>query len=360
MSRPKGFETVATLRKRSADRRGGGQVSPPVALDRSVPDALPVCAEAWLEMLQVRRYADTTVQTREVGLGFFIRWAAERDVTRASEVTRPILEAYQRWLSRYEPASGKGRGKRLSWGSQRDKLKALTGWFRWLTRQNLILHNPASELELPRPEKRLPQHGLTTEELGRLLAWPDLSDPLGLRNRAMLEVFYATGIRRAELARLEVTDVSPERGTLTVRQGKGSKDRVVPLGPRASAWVVRYEREVRPRLCVDEHTPVLFLSAYGKGFDVDVLSGMVADWIKAAGIAKKGSCHLLRHTCATHMLEGGADIRYNQQLLGHSSLETTAIYTQVSIRQLIEVHARCHPSARLPTEEKPAILEVCQ
>jgi integrase/recombinase XerD len=360
MPHPKGFATVAYLSRRTLQERGGGPVPPPALLDRSVPDALPVCAQAWLEMLQVRRYAETTVQTREVGLGFFIRWAAERDVRRAGEVTRPMLEAYQRWLSRYEPASGKGRGKRLSWGSQRDKLKALTGWFRWLTRQNLILHNPASELELPRPEKRLPQHGLTPEELARLLALPDLSDPLGLRNRALLEVFYATGIRRAELARLEITDVSPERGTLTVRQGKGAKDRVVPLGSRAAAWVTRYEREVRPRLCVDERTPVLFLSAYGKGFDVDVLSGMVADWIKAAGIAKRGSCHLLRHTCATHMLEGGADIRYIQQLLGHSSLETTAIYTQVSIRQLIEVHARCHPSARLPTGEKPAISEVCQ
>ena len=294
------------------------------------------------------------MKTRETGLGFFIRWAAERDVTRAGEVTRPMLEAYQRWLARYEPTSGKGRGKPMSWGAQRDKLKALTGWFRWLTRQNLILHNPASELELPRPELRLPKHGLTVEELARLFAVPDLADPLGLRNRAMLEVFYATGLRRAEVARLEVTDVSRERGTVSVRQGKGGKDRVVPLGARAAAWVTRYEREARPRLCVDERTPTLFLSSYGEAFDLDVLSGMVADWIKAAGIAKGGSCHLLRHTCATHMLEGGADIRYIQQLLGHSSLETTAIYTQVSIRQLIEVHARCHPSAR---PESPATPE---
>jgi len=124
----------------------------------------------------------------------------------------------------------------------------------------------------------------------------------------------------------------------------------VPVGARAVAWLERYLKEVRPRLCLDTRTPALFLTGYGGAFNPDVLSRMVAAWMKQAGL--KGSCHLLRHTCATHMLEGGADIRYIQQLLGHEKLETTAIYTEVSIRQLQEVHARCHPSARLP--EMPA------
>ena len=121
----------------------------------------------------------------------------------------------------------------------------------------------------------------------------------------------------------------------------------------------RYLAEVRPRLCLDAREQALFLTGYGEAFNPDVLSRMVSAWMKAAALARKGSCHLLRHTCATHMLEGGADIRYIQQLLGHENLETTAIYTEVTIKQLIEVHARCHPSARLPTVENTAPSEPC-
>jgi integrase/recombinase XerD len=210
----------------------------------------------------------------------------------------------------------------------------------------MILHNPASELELPRPERRLPVAALTRTEVEQLLAVPDTNDLLGLRDRAMLEMLYATGLRRTELCRLECPDVNTERGTVTVRQGKGNKDRVVPLGPRAAAWVTRYVREARSRLLIDMHTPTLFLTGYGGPFNPDVFSRMVSAWMERAGLAKRGSCHLLRHTCATHMLEGGADIRYIQQQLGHQKLETTAIYTEVTIRQLLEVHARCHPSGK--------------
>jgi integrase/recombinase XerD len=112
-------------------------------------------------------------------------------------------------------------------------------------------------------------------------------------------------------------------------------------------WVEKYLVEVRPRLCLDTRTQAVFLTGYGGPFNPDVVSRMVSKLMEAAGLSGKGSCHLLRHTCATHMLEGGADIRYIQQLLGHEKLETTAIYTEVNIRQLQDVHARCHPSGRL-------------
>jgi len=346
----KGFTVVAWLRTRAEDRRGNPAKPPDFPTGRGGPDSLVACAEAWVESLRVRNYALNTVKVQLTSLRAFIGWAAERDVTRASEVTRPILEAYQRsvWLVRVR--SGDGVEKPLAWSTQRERISCLIGWFRWLTRQNLILHNPASELELPRPEKRLPEAALSAEELGRLFAVPNLADPLGLRNRSMLEVFYATGIRRAELARLELTDVNLERGTVFVRKGKGSKDRVVPLGGRAVAWLRRYLDEVRPRLTLDMRTTALFLSAYGEAFSPSVVTRMVSAWMKTARLAGRGSSHLLRHTCATHMLEGGADIRYIQQLLGHESLETTAIYTHVAIRQLLEVHARCHPGAGLPAD----------
>jgi integrase/recombinase XerD len=182
-----------------------------------------------------------------------------------------------------------------------------------------------------------------------ILNIPDIADPLGIRDRAMLETLYSTGIRRSELTNLEITDLNRERQTLQIRQGKGHKDRVVPLGQRALKWLERYLDEVRPKLLLEQSEKALFLTSYGEGFNPDVVSRMVSKFIKKAEIGRPGSCHLVRHSCATHMLEGGADIRFIQQLLGHEKLETTAIYTQTSIEQLKAVHARTHP-AEAPKE----------
>jgi integrase/recombinase XerD len=201
-------------------------------------------------------------------------------------------------------------------------------------------------------EKRLPEAALTLAQVAALMTVPNTADPLGIRDRAILELFYSTGLRRAELCRLGLADFNPERRTFHVRQGKGHKDRMLPVGERAVQWIEKYLVEVRPRLCLDTRTQALFLTGYGGPFNADVLSRQVSKWMEQAGLRRKGSCHLLRHTCATHMLEGGADIRYIQQLLGHESLETTAIYTEVNIRQLQEVHARCHPSGQLATTMK--------
>jgi integrase/recombinase XerD len=166
-------------------------------------------------------------------------------------------------------------------------------------------------------------------------------------------MFYSTGLRRSELCALALSSLNPTRHTLTVRRGKGHKDRVVPVGAQALVWVNRYLSEVRPRLCLDAREQALFLTGFGTAFCPDVLTHLTTRWLEK--IECKGSCHLLRHTCATHLLEGGADIRYIQQLLGHESLETTAIYTEVSINQLIEVHTRCHPSAQLPSLGKSTL-----
>jgi len=317
-------------------------------------DSLDVCALMWCDALAAKGLAPSTIASRKHMARWFINWALERDVRRASEVTRPVLEAYQRWLTRVVPEEGRGRGKRLTWNTQRDRVCALKDWFRWLTRHDILMHNPASEIELPRPEKRLPATALSREEVARLFAVPDLADPLGVRDRAICEVFYCTGIRRSELAHLQLTDINPERGSLTVRQGKGRKDRVVPLGERAAAWVARYLADVRPRLLLDAREQALFLTGYGGAFTPDALSDMTTARMRAAGLAGRGSCHLLRHTCATHMLEGGADVRYIQQMLGHESLDTTAIYTEVTIKQLREVHARCHPAAHLEKDGENA------
>jgi integrase/recombinase XerD len=216
-----------------------------------------------------------------------------------------------------------------------------------MARNNHILYNPASDIELPRVEQRLPKHVLTASEADQVINQPNVNDPHGLRDRAILEVFYSCGIRRMEMIGLAPYDLDVERGVLMVRQGKGKKDRVIPIGDRAVAWVERYLVEVRPGLLVgDRSGHALFLNDHGSPFSPEGMTELVRQYVTAADIGKRGSCHLFRHTMATLMLENGADIRYIQQMLGHVKLETTQVYTQVSIRKLKEIHTATHPARK--------------
>ncbi len=185
---------------------------------------------------------------------------------------------------------------------------------------------------------------LSVTEVEAVLAQADLTTPHGLRNRAILELLYSTGLRRDESLGLESTDLDRERRTLLVRRGKGPKDRFVPIGERALAWLDKYLAEARPQLVRRQETPLLFVSKNGHRLHANQLSKIVRDYLCAADIAKPGACHLFRHTTATLMLEAGADVRYIQALLGHTRLSTTQIYTHVSIAKLREVHERTHPA----------------
>lgn len=330
------------LRDRGTDRRGG-LAAREDGLPRARVGDLGWMRDGYEAYLQMRNYTPDSITGRMKSLSSFLEWALERDLQRVEEITRPVLESYQRWLWRYR----KKNGKPLGVSTQRARIGVLRDWFKWMVRQNHLPANPASDLEFPRAEQRLPVEGLSVKQLEAVLAVPDTSDPLGVRDRAMLEVFYSTGIRRGELSSLVLGDINQDRQTLRVNLGKGRKDRVVPIGARALLWVEKYLQEVRPLLCLDTRQQGLFLTAYGEPFNRDVLSRMVSELMDQADMGRKGSCHLLRHTCAMHMLEGGADIRFIQQLLGHAKMTTTAIYTQVSIKQLQDVHARCHPAGRI-------------
>ncbi|MBN4049923.1 tyrosine-type recombinase/integrase, partial [bacterium AH-315-M10] len=178
---------------------------------------------AFVEWMLVKGYAERTVENRQDYLTYFLQWCEDRGLSRPGEVTRPILERYQKYLYYYR----KKNGKPLSFRSQYSRLVPVRAFFKRLTRNNHILYNPASELELPRLEKRLPRHVLSTGEAEQILAQPDIRELLGLRDRAILEVFYSTGIRRMELIGLTLYDLDAERGTLIVRQGKGKKDRML-------------------------------------------------------------------------------------------------------------------------------------
>jgi hypothetical protein len=169
-----------------------------------------------------------------------------------------------------------------------------------------------------------------------------VSVPAG--DREIIETLYSTGMRRLELVRLTLWDLDLERATAMIRQGKGKKDRIIPLGDRAAAWVRKYLDKSRPRLAAEPDDKVVFLSNAGEPLSLNYLTEMVRGYVDAADIGKRGACHLFRHTMATLMLEGGTDIRFIQAMLGHADLKTTQIYTHVAIRQLQEIHRATHPA----------------
>jgi len=295
--------------------------------------------DAFADWQTVKNYSPRTVKANGHYLGYYIEWSLERGITQPLQVTKIILERYQRHLFHYR----KRDGNPLAVRGQLSRLYAIKAFFKWATRNNRILYNPAGELELPRKEHRLPKVILNLVEVERVLAQPDTLIPNGVRDRAMLEILYSTGMRRMELIGLEHNDVDYQRGTVTVR-GKGNRDRVCPIGVRALNWLHRYLDEVRPDLVIEPDPRNLFLQSLNQPFKPDNLSKTVTKYIDAADINKSGSCHLFRHTCATLMHENGADIRFIQQLLGHASLETTQIYTQVSIQTLKNIHKATHPA----------------
>jgi integrase/recombinase XerD len=324
-------------------KKGKGHRARPLPGNPNDPDGLHVWTSRFLKALQVKNMSRDTVTTRRLSISQFIEWADTRSITKPTQVTKPVIEAFQRFLYNRRLPSGKP----LSWAAQSSTLVGIKSFFRWLTRSNVLLYNPASEIELPRVGRRVPRHVLTVAEVEAVISQADVKEPLGLRDRAMMEVLYSTGMRRSELVSLAIFDLDWERGTILVRDGKGGQDRIIPIGERAMSWVDRYSRQARMDLLTDPNDTTLFISRLGGALAPGQLGNIVGDYVKAAKIGKTGSCHLFRHAMATLMLEGGADVRMIQAMLGHASLDTTAIYTNVAIRKLKAIHEQTHPGAML-------------
>lgn len=310
------------------------------------PLGMDTLVSAHLDWMCVRNYSENTIRDRAYALQYFVRWCAERALTRPSEITKPILERYQRYLFLYR----KKDGTPLGFTTQRDRLAEVRAFFKWLAKTNHILSNPASDLEFPRAPQRLPRAVLSVSEVERILAVPDVQDTIGLRDRTILETFYSTGLRRTELCRLSVYDLDAERGTLLVREGKWKKDRFVPIGERALSWIEKYLLEVRSQLVVEPDPHVLFLGRLGEPLDPNYLTNRVCHYVRKA-LRRKAGCHIFRHTMATLMLEGGADIRFIQEMLGHANLQTTQVYTRVALTKLKQIHSATHPGARLERKQ---------
>ncbi|WP_243047371.1 site-specific tyrosine recombinase XerC [Dyella sp. RRB7] len=301
---------------------------------------------AHLEWMLTHGYSADTARARRIALRRFIAWCDERHLDDPRAITQPILERYQKALFYYRKPSGEP----MTLGSQHGYLAPLKTFFKWLVREHHILCNPASELVLPKQPKRLPRILLSVDDIEAILREAEPTSAQGLRDRAMLELLYSTGLRRMEVPSLALYDADLTRRLLFVREGKGRKDRVVPLGERAVAWLAKYLIEARPSLLAAD-TNALFITDYGEPITPEYLADKVKRYMAFAGIDKPGATHLFRHACATHMLENGADIRYIQALLGHANLATTEIYTHVSIEKLQKIHAATHPARLTRTEQ---------
>ena len=330
-------------RRRSQPKRGGRQVFS-MGSDPVDPTGFHVMASDWVEWMRTHNFSQATLVQHSFSLSKFVDWAELRGVARPADVTLPILEAYQRHVS----LRRKSDGTPLAWSTQTKRLAAVRVFFSWCTKQRRILSNPASELVMPRQSHKLPAATLTHDEAETVLSIPDTATAIGLRDRAVMEILYATAMRRGEVVGLDLPDVDLARRWLTLRDTKNRWDRVVPMGERAAAWLTRYLTEARPHLLFGDDPGAVFLATNGERLGATWLSGQVHRYIEASEVGKSGSCHLFRHSAATLMLEGGADIRYIQELLGHRDLSSTNIYTRVAPERLAAIHAATHPGARLP------------
>ncbi|CDL86430.1 site-specific tyrosine recombinase XerC [Xenorhabdus cabanillasii] len=319
------------------------------------PDTLCRQLDMYLDTLLARGFSPRAVADNRSQLQPFVTWCEQRGVGHAPQVNLLLLESWQRTLRAHRKADGQP----YSASARRKRLGTLRRWFAWLLSRHHILYNPAEELVLPRAERRLPVQGLNEHETTQVMASLDARTPTDFRNRVMLEVLWSTGIRRGELRNLRTGDIDPHRGTLMVRQGKGQKDRVVPIGERALAWLSRYQGEVRPWLLGRHDSEYLFVTQRGQPLCLGMITQIAGQAIRErARLDKPGACHVFRHTMATQMLDNGADIRHIQAMLGHEKLDTTQIYTQVAIGQLKKVHQQTHPAERdnpaLPKTDNPA------
>jgi integrase/recombinase XerC len=270
-------------------------------------------------------------------VGEFLEFLEGQEIRRLGDISRSVVRRYIAWLD-------EGHYERSSIAR---RLSEVRSFFEYLRREGLAAENPLAAISAPKAPRRLPRY-LDVGEMERLLAAPDRSTTLGLRDAAILEILYASGMRVGELTALNVSHLQLESGQARV-WGKGAKERVVLLGQPAIQALQSYLSEARPKLLASRRgptNPALFLNHAGGRLSARAVQMMLDDMARAAGIERHVTPHMLRHSFATHMLEGGANLRVVQELLGHASLSATQVYTHISQREGRQVYLRAHPRAQ--------------
>jgi len=288
-------------------------------------------------------------------IGYWKRYLRENKINRTRQITAHVVSGYQAWIFSYKTRFGKP----FTLSSQRSVLITLRLFLRFLVKRHLISSDVVEVLQVPRQPSQLPGQALTPREVKKMLAQPNTETIPGFRDRTLLETIYSTGLRMNELRRLRVKDINLTEKTLLVVSGKGEKDRVVPLGKTACLYLAEYLKTVRPLLAqraakktheserrkkkYEEAADLVFLNRYGHILSRPGLLKKLHIYSSRAGIKKQVTVHTFRHTIATEMLKGGADLRQIQELLGHAKLTTTQLYTRLVKGELKRVQAHCHP-----------------
>lgn len=306
--------------------------------------------EDFLEALKAKGYSKGTIRYKKLYIGFFFEWLKKEGIETYDDVTQSILEKYQKHLLKKINRQSKAK---LSLRTILQHLIVLKQYFEYLREHKHILINPSINIALPKPSEVLPKNILQEQEINSLLEKPNLKTPTGLRDKAILELMYSTAIRRQETVNLNIYDINLNEGTVRVNKGKNRKDRIVPIGKTACRSIKKYLNKVRNiyvkrnknRDAAAIEQP-LFLTEHGNKLKPATLNYIVKKYAGTISLRRKISCHSLRHTCATHLLRAGANLRLIQQMLGHNSITTTQIYTRVSPMDLKAAHKKYHPSNR--------------
>lgn len=289
--------------------------------------------------LQIHNYSPRTVTDYGYNLGLLFRFLAQREITDIQSVTSATLADFQRWVFYQPTRQGNARGV----VNQNGILAAVKSFCHFLKIEGYLASDPAEAIEYAREPHTLPRNVLTPQEAKHIIESVDITTVLGYRDRTILEVLYATGIRNEELRNLTVADVNLEEGLLRINHGKGGKDRLTPLGQIASRFLETYIKGIRPQLLGNHGSDRLFLSFRGHPIDAHSVGDLVKRHAQLARIRKHVTPHVWRHTCATHMVRNNANLRHVQDILGHASLATTERYLRLTITDLKEAHARFHP-----------------
>lgn len=293
--------------------------------------------DAYLRHVTIERgLSEHTVSAYRRDLGGYVEWLLAEGITDTADVTPAAIGRFIAERSTAVPPPASTSLARLQ--------SSLRGWHRFLAREGIEQDDPSGRLRPPKAPRRLPK-ALTIDQVERLLDAPSSEEPLGIRDRALLELLYATGARVSEAVGLDVDDLS--HGDVLRLRGKGSKERIVPVGSYARAAVDAYLTRVRPELAAKGRASArLFLGARGAPLSRQSAWLVIRSAAERAQITSEVSPHTLRHSFATHLLQGGADVRVVQELLGHASVATTQIYTHVSVDTLRDIYATSHPRAR--------------
>lgn len=284
-----------------------------------------------LDELELHRFSKSNTRLVERVVGLLFHHLSEKGIEDVRQVDEEHLVSFMTMLE----------SKPIAPGTQSTYLSAVKRFFTFLDRKSIILYNPAEHIRLPRVQ-RLPRFVPTAKQIERLLQMPPIGSALGLRDRAILETFYGTGVRMGECRALNVDDIALQKQTLLVRSGKGRKDRMLPL-PRATLEALElYIRDGRADLLHDPKQRALFVTRLGGRVGAVTLGRLIKDYGASAGMPRLHA-HALRHACATHLLQGGADIVHVQRILGHSQITTTAEYVKVYIGDLKKVVEKKHP-----------------